>query len=323
MTNERRHKAPKEGAPRLEGVVVRQDARGCRVLLSDGTDRWCPVRGRVHLSGTETTKTPVAVGDRVLVRRDGEGRGALEEVLPRTNVLARPDPHHERRQLILAANVDQVVIASSAADPVFGPGFVDRVLAVAEWSRIDALLVVTKMDLVATEPQELAVYRRMGHRVIVTSATRGDGVEEVRAALLGRVSVITGHSGVGKSSLLNAMEPGLGLKVGAVNEVSGRGRQTTTAAVRVALAGGGALIDTPGLREFGLFNVPPRELTWLFRDLKEVAPRCRFGNCLHKTEPGCAVQAAVDSGEVAAWRVDSYLRMLETAPDVKSWEIGR
>src|SRR5207247_617774 len=131
------------------------------------------------------------------------------------------------------------------------------------------------------------------------------------------------HSGVGKASLLNAVGPGLGLAVGAVNEVSGRGRQTTTAAVRVTLEGGGALIDTPGLREFGLFNVPPRELTWLFRDLRDVAPRCKFGNCLHRGEPGCAVPAAVLAGDLAAWRVDSYLRMLETAPDVKPWEIGR
>ena len=224
-------------------------------------------------------------------------------------------------QLILAANIDQVVIASSAADPIFAPAFIDRVLAVAEWSRIEALIVVTKLDLVANEPEELAVYRRMGHRVLVTSATRGDGMDAFRAALLGRVSVITGHSGVGKTSLLNALEPGLALKVGMVNEVSGRGRQTTTAAVRVPLAGGGAIVDTPGLREFGLFNVPPRELTWLFRDLKEVSPRCRFGNCLHKTEPGCAVAAAVESGELAAWRVESYLHLLETAPDVKAWEL--
>lgn len=305
-----------------EAVVIRQDARGCRVRFDDGEERWCSVRGRVHLRGPKTATTTVAVGDRVVVRPEGRERGSVEEILPRTSVLSRPDPHEVRRQHVLAANVDQVVVATAAADPAFSSGFVDRVLAVAEWSRLAAVIVVNKMDLVEAEPPECEAYRRMGYRVVLASARRGDGTDALRDMLTGRVSVVTGHSGVGKSSLLNAVEPGLALKVGLVNVVTGRGRQTTSAAVLVPLTLGGGVIDTPGIREFGLFNVPPREVTWLFRDLREIAPNCRFGDCLHRGEPGCAMLAAVESGTVAAFRFESYLRLLETVGEVRPWEIA-
>lgn len=309
------------------GTVVRQDAKGVLVRLDDGSaDLWCSVRGRVHLGGPVSATTTLAVGDRVRVHRVSDDRGAVEEVLPRRSVLSRPEPDQGRRrtrllQRVLAANADRVVVVVAAADPGFDPGIVDRVLVVAEWSRLDALVVVNKMDLVAAEPPEVAVYRRMGYRVVATSATTGLGIDELRAALTGNVSVVTGHSGVGKTSLLNAVEPGLGLAVGRLNEVTGRGRQTTTSSVWIPLAGGGALVDTPGIREFGLYNVPPREVTWLFRDLREVAPRCKFGDCLHRDEPGCAVAAAVATGEIAAWRVASYQRVLATMPDVPTWGI--
>jgi ribosome biogenesis GTPase / thiamine phosphate phosphatase len=312
--------------PAALGTVVRQDARGVLIRLDDGPDLWCSVRGRVHLEGSMTTTTTVAVGDRVHARPGKGDRGSVEDVLARRSILSRPDPHHERRQHMLAANVDQIVIVTSARDPLFTSAFVDRLLVVAEWSRIDAVIVVNKMDLVPAgdePPEELSIYRGLGHSVFTTSVARGDGIDDLRRLLAGRASVVTGHSGVGKSSLLNAIEPGLALKVGVVNEVSGRGRQTTTAAVMVALASGGAVIDTPGIREFGLFNVPRRELTWLFRDLRGVAPGCKFGDCLHTGEPGCAIPAAIEAGTLAAWRFDSYLRMLETAPDVKPWEIAR
>jgi ribosome biogenesis GTPase len=310
----------------FEAVVVRQDAHGCVVRSDEGEERWCSVRGRVHLAGPLTATTTVAVGDRVRVRPAGRDAGTVDEVLPRRSVLARPEPDRGRRknvlrQHVLAANVDQVVVVASAADPPFDTGLVDRVLTVAEWSRLDATVVVNKADLAPAEPPELATYRRLGYEAISTSAVTGLGIDDLRRALAGRASVVTGHSGVGKSSLLNAVEPGLALAVGRLNRVTGRGRQTTAAAVLVPLSGGGAVIDTPGVREFGLYNVPLPEVTWLFRDLREVAPRCRFGNCLHRGDPGCAVAAAVEAGEVAAWRYASYLRLLETMPDVRPWSV--
>jgi ribosome biogenesis GTPase len=306
----------------VTGRVVRPDARGCVVRLEGGEELWCAVRGKVHLAGqARSATTTLAVGDRVEVERPAKGQGRVVEVLARRGVLSRPDPHRVRRQALLAANVDRVVAVVSAAEPDFAPGLVDRVLTAAEWSCIEALIVVNKRDLVAREPEEAAVYRRIGYPVLFASATTGEGVPEVRAALSGRTSVVTGHSGVGKTSLLNAVEPGLGLRVGEVNPVTRRGTHTTTAATLVDLRGGGAVIDTPGIREFGLYNVPARELTWLFRDLAAVAPRCRFKDCLHLQEPGCAMPAALAAGEVARFRFDSYLRLLETASDVKPWEI--
>ncbi len=308
------------------GRIVRQDARGCRVRLDEGGEWWCSVRGRVHFAGAVTATTTVAVGDRVHVRPAGHERGAIEDVLTRTNVLARPEPVSGRRknvlrQRVLAANVDRVVAVSSAAEPGFEPGLVDRLLVAAEWSWLTAVVVVNKMDLATAEPPELAVYRRLGYPVILASATTGRGIPELRAALKDRASVVAGHSGVGKTSLLNAVEPGLGLAVGRLNPVTLRGRQTTSASVWVPLSFGGAVVDTPGIREFGLYNVPPNEVTRLFRDLAAVAARCRFGNCRHATEPGCAVPAALASGEVAPWRFASYRRLLETLPDVSPWSV--
>ena len=310
------------GSEVVDGVVVRQDARGCLVRTADGVDRWCAVRGKVHLEGPVSARTAVVVGDRVRVRTSDADRGTIEEVAGRASVLARPDPHDPRRQRLIAANVDRIVVASSVIDPPFNAGFVDRVLVAAEWSRIEAVVAVLKADL-GEVPEETEVYRRIGYRVLVTSAARGDGVEDARALFSRGTSVVTGPSGVGKSSLLNALVPGLALPVGAVNVVSGRGRQTTTSSVLTRLPGGGAVVDTPGLREFAQFNVPKRELPRLFVDFRAVAARCRFKDCLHTQEPGCAVPAALESGEIAPWRFDSYLRMLETAPDVDSWEIGR
>jgi len=305
----------------VEARVVRQDARGCVVRLPGGEDLWCAVRGKVHLLGSErSARTAVAVGDRVHVEREA-GAGRIVVVLPRRGVVSRPDPHDPRRQRLLATNVDRVVVVTSAAEPPFAPGLVDRVLVAAEWCCVEGAVVVNKRDLVPEEPEETAVYRRMGYPVLFASAVTGEGVADLRAALAGRTSVVTGHSGVGKTSLLNAVEPGLGLRVGEVNPVTRRGTHTTTSSTLVELAGGGAVIDTPGIREFGLFNVPKRELTWLFRDLREVAPGCRFGDCLHLSEPGCAIPSALGDGRIAPWRWDSYQRLLETMADVKPWEI--
>jgi ribosome biogenesis GTPase len=195
---------------------------------------------------------------------------------------------------------------------------VDRILAVVEFSHLEALLVVNKMDLVDAEPPECAAYRDMGYDVLPTSAATGVGVEALRLRLVGRTSVVTGHSGVGKSSLLNAVEPDLGLEVGTVNAFTGRGTHTTTAASWRPLRGGGAAIDTAGVREFGLWGIPPRDVPWLFRDLAAIAPGCRYPDCSHTHEPHCAVKTAVDGGRIAASRYESYLRILESLADPDS-----
>ncbi|MHC5010722.1 MAG: ribosome small subunit-dependent GTPase A [Planctomycetota bacterium] len=300
--------------------VVRLDARGCLVRLDealeglpdDGRSLWCSVRGRIHLLDRKGQKSPVAVGDRVRVVRSAPDRGAVVAVEPRRSMLSRPAGKGGRLEHVMVANVDRVVIVASADDPPFTPGLVDRILAVVAYSDLEAQLVVNKIDLVDGPPAEVSVYEALGYPVLLTSALRGDGIEALREQLGGGASVVCGHSGVGKSSLLNAVRPELGLVVGDVNPVTRRGTHTTTAAVWIPFGEDGAVIDTAGVREFGLFGIPKRDLPWLFRDLAAVGPGCRFPDCIHVREPDCAVQSAVEAGEIAAFRYESYLRILES-----------
>ena len=304
----------------LDAIVVRLDAKGCLVRLdepieglpADGYELWCGVRGRIHLRDRKHQKSPVAVGDRVGVIHTQEDRGAVVSIHPRTSSLSRPAARRGRIEHVMAANVDQVVIVSALDDPPFNPSLVDRMLAVVEFSKLDAVIVVNKTDLGEEPPAELLYYEALGYKTLLTSAVELHGIEELRDELLGRTSVVAGHSGVGKSSLLNAVQADLGLAVGAVNEVTGRGKHTTTAAVWIRLEGGGAVIDTAGVREFGLYGIPKRDLPWLFRDIAALAPDCRYPDCSHTHEPDCAVQAALMDGVLAPFRFDSYLKILES-----------
>ena len=307
----------------LPARVVRLDARGCLVRLDaplpdlpdDGRHLWCNVRGRIHRRDRTHQKSPVAVGDLVTVRRTAPERGAVEAVLPRSSTLSRPSTQSERVEHVMAANVDRVAIVTAADDPPFNPALVDRILVVVEYSDLDALIVVNKIDLAEEPPDELATYRALGYDTVCTSAVDGTGIESLRALLVDCTTLVTGHSGVGKSSLLNALQEGLALSVGAVNDTTGRGTHTTTASVWVPLDEGGAVIDTAGVREFGLYGVPKRDLPWLFRDIAALAPACRFPDCSHTHEPQCAVQEALVAGDVAPFRFDSYLRILESLED--------
>lgn len=309
----------------LPATVVRLDAKGCLVRLDDPQDGlegdgrllWCNVRGRIHLRDRKHQKSPVAVGDRVVVTRTAPDRGAVESIEPRRSMLSRPAPGG-RKEHVMATNLDQVVLVSSADDPPFNPGLVDRVLAVVEYSELDALLVLNKVDLLADDaiPAELPAYEAMGYPVLLTSAVSGHGIDALREALQGRVSVVAGHSGVGKSSVLNAVEPELGLAVGQVNAVTGRGTHTTTATTWLPLEDG-AVIDTAGVREFGLYGIPPRDIGWLFRDIAAIAPSCRYPDCSHTHEPDCLVREAAIEGVLPLFRYDSYLRILESFEETR------
>lgn len=314
--------------PERKGRVVRLDARGALVLLESASTGgatvaapdlasagpaevlWCAVRGRMHHGDRKGQRTPIVVGDLVLVVDLGEGRGSIESALPRTRTFSRPDVRRERIEHVMAANVDRVALVACVADPEFQTPWIDRVLLVTEWSRLEAVVVVNKIDLVDELPPELDVYRAMGYEVFPVSATTGAGLPALHACLSGSATVFVGQSGVGKSSLLNSIQPGLGLEVGDVNRSTGRGTHTTTAAVWVPLVGGGAIVDTAGVRELGLFGIPKREIAWLFRDMAS-ATDCRYPDCSHTHEPGCAVRAAVEAGTVAPWRYDTYVRILE------------
>lgn len=273
----------------------------------------CSLRGRVkHASGTN-----VAVGDRVRVERLSDGSCRIRELLPRSGTLSRLGVARRREQVI-AANIDQVAAVVATVRPAPDFAMLDRLLVLAELNRLGAFVVLNKGDLLpdgAPAPPEFEPYADAGYTVLVTSAVDGTGLDELRDRLQGRLTVFTGPSGTGKSSLLNALMPGLDLRVGRVGERKGRGRHTTVAAALYPFPGGGYVADTPGLQYLALWEAEPRSLTEAFPEFREPAERCRFADCVHRVEPGCAVREAVEEGGIAPHRYRSYLALLEEAEE--------
>jgi len=267
---------------------------------------------------------PVAVGDRVRCVDAGDGTGMIIEVLPRHNMLRRrtavPMPGAHAFEQVFVSNVDQVVPVFAAANPVPKWSLLDRYLALSESMELPALICFTKLDLV--QPQdgivderlqhEVAEYRRIGYPVLLTSVVSGLGLEALRRAFQGKVSVLLGKSGVGKTTLLNALQPGLGLRVNEVNRMTGKGKHTTTHFEMFPLDFGGAIVDTPGIREFGLWELDPFELALFFPEMRPYVGKCKFGlDCRHEQEPGCAIRKAVDGGQVSVRRYHSFLAIRE------------
>jgi ribosome biogenesis GTPase / thiamine phosphate phosphatase len=277
---------------------------------------------------------PVAVGDRVLLSLTGStsGRavdGVVEEVRRRTSLLTRASPDDRTGRVhVLAANIDRLVVVAALANPPLRPGLVDRFLVAAARADLPPVVVLNKVDLEGTPDDDgvpltralLAPYRTAGLEVLETSCVTGEGVDALRARLASGVSLIIGHSGVGKTSLVNAAVPGLSLAVGDVTEYHGRGRHTTTSARLVPLPGLGSwLVDSPGLREFALDDVGPADLARLFPGFGQLPDSCRFSDCLHRSEPGCAVLGAIERGELTRERHDTYLRVLDESEAAPRW----
>lgn len=273
-------------------------------------------RHRVEAVSEIKAIDPVAVGDRVRFLDAGDGSGVIHEVMTRRNKLVRRAAGPKPLEQVIVANVDQVIPVVAAAFPEPKWELLDRYLAAAESRDLPSLILLTKLDLVGREilDEAVAEYEQIGYRVILTSARTGEGIEELRDALRDRTSVVVGKSGVGKSSILNAVEPGLGLRVNEVSEVTSKGKHTTTHLELFKLAFGGAIVDTPGMREFGLWEVDDADLGANFREMQPYLGQCRFGmDCQHTHEPGCAVKAAVAAGAISERRYESYLRMLRGA----------
>jgi ribosome biogenesis GTPase len=303
-----------------EGVVVRIDRKQIHVNVG-GRLLPCTVRGRFFEdAGDDPESRPVAVGDRVKVELEADGEhGAIEEVLPRTSRIARPRPRDPQRFQVIAANVDLLVIVSSLAQPRPKPGLIDRLLVAAESEHIEPLIVLNKVDLVADVAAEEfgAPYRALGYPVVATSVVDGRGVEEVRQAMRGRLAMLLGHSGVGKSSLLRALDPTIEARIGALigeGTRSVRGAHTTTSASLHDLdLGHGTrafLVDTPGVREFGLEGLVPADLGHFFREFVPHLGKCRYATCTHDHEPSCGVKAALESGAIRKERYDTYKKLL-------------
>jgi ribosome biogenesis GTPase len=265
---------------------------------------------------------PITVGDMVQFIKGEEGAGTILEVLPRRNKLARqsavPMPSARPFEQVIAANVDQVVPVFAAASPAPRWNLLDRYLVSAESSGLPSLICITKLDLAKSGDGELndelctevEEYRRIGYPVILASAVTGEGVNDLKEALRGRLSVFLGQSGVGKSSLLNAIQPGLGLRVNEVSRVTGKGKHTTTHLEMFSLNFGGDVVDTPGVREFGLWDVEEDDLALFFPEMQPLVGRCKFGmDCEHDEEPGCAIRKAVTAGKISPRRYRSYLKL--------------
>ena len=292
-------------------LVARVDFGACVLFAEDGTLFAASVRGRV-MGRKKALGNTVVVGD--LVRLEtGPEQAIVDEVQPRRNVFARRAAGDQALEQVVAANLDQVVLVTSLAQPEFTPGFADRVLAQAEHAGIPARLVLNKTDLgtPATARALLIEYERAGVPCHAVCAQTGEGVEPLRHALHGRRSLFVGHSGVGKSTLLNTLVPALELLVGLVNEKTGKGRHTTTAAVLVRPESDLELIDTPGVRSFGLWGVGSRDLEQAYVEFRRFLGRCRFTDCRHATEPGCALRDAVGAGHVSRLRYESFLHLRE------------
>ena len=297
----------------LRGTILRARSGFYTVLTENGTFE-CRLRGRV--TRARLAADPAVIGDRVVICPADDGTGMIESVEDRTSRFSRrqPGPRGSWREDVMVANLDQVLVVFACADPMPHLRMVDRFLVVAEHNEVEAVLVVNKVDLCGGQlaRDEFAVYERIGYPVHYVSARFGDGVAAVAGRLAGRVSVVTGPSGVGKSTLLNDIQPGLHLKTSEVSELVHKGRHTTTNAELHALDGpaGGWVADTPGLRELGLWALPSDELAWCFPELRQHLGACGFNDCLHLDEPRCAVRAAVATGAISEARYDSYRRLL-------------
>jgi ribosome biogenesis GTPase len=293
----------------VRAVVLRGTGGVWVVRAGSGEVYDAVLRGRLK----QGTALKLAVGDEVAVATDPSGQWAIEEILPRRSVLARRAPGGRRGERIVAANIDQVLIVFAAASPEPHRRMIDRFLVIAEASDLAARVVVNKVDLVdPVEVRErIADYERAGYAVHLTSARTGTGLESLHDALLGRTTVVTGPSGVGKSSLLNALYPGLKLRVGAISPSVNKGRHTTVGAWSHPLPDGGYVVDTPGLREVGLWGFSPATLDRCFPEFAPYLGHCRFVDCTHLVEPGCAVHAAVTEGAVSGERYESYVKLRE------------
>lgn len=275
-----------------------------RVRDPDGTVHSASMRGKLK----EGEQLKLSVGDHV--RLDLGDHARIAEILPRHSSLTRRSPSSEYGSRVVAANVDQVVVVFAAVKPEPHVRMLDRFLVVAESNGIAARIVVNKVDLDASADAMFSDYERIGYPVHHTSVKQRIGLDQLGAALAHRVSALTGPSGVGKSSLMNAIYPGLDLRVGAISESVNKGRHTTVGALMHPLPDGGFVVDTPGLREVGTWGIDERTLAGCFPEMRAVLGECRFRDCRHTAEPGCAVREGVSTGEITAARYDSYVRLL-------------
>ncbi|MCH5225355.1 MAG: ribosome small subunit-dependent GTPase A [Muribaculaceae bacterium] len=299
----------------MEGRVVKNTGSAYIVKTPEGEEFPCRIKGNFRIKGIRTTN-PVAVGDLVKIYRASDDAYYIKEITPRRNYIIRRASNLSKESHILAANIDRAILVATIFNPETPTTFIDRFLATAEAYSIPAVIVMNKCDLWTPEIREYAeelkkLYEGIGYPMYFTSATSGEGIEALRKLVADNISLFAGNSGVGKSSLINALVPGLNLRTGEVSDLHHTGTHTTTFSEMIPLPGGGEIIDIPGVKGFGMIEFEPTEVSHYFPEIFKAGAECRYGDCRHIGEPGCAVEAAVERGEIAPSRFASYLSILE------------
>ncbi len=296
----------------MQGRIIKSTGSWYQVQTANGKRFNCRIKGKFRMQGLTTTN-PVAVGDNVDFEIEPEQQtGVINKLHDRKNYIIRKSINLSKQAQIIAANLDLALLVVTLASPRTSLGFIDRFLVTAEAYGIPAGLIFNKLDLFSEEGLEIlaeykAIYEKIGYPCYQVSAIKKTGIKEVEAVLKDKITLFSGHSGVGKSTLLNAILPGLDVRTGEISDWSDSGKHTTTFAEMFELSFGGFLIDTPGIRELGVIDIEKQELSHFFPEMRELLNQCRFHNCRHTNEPGCAVLAALEAGEIELSRYESYL----------------
>lgn len=304
------------------GLVIKNTGSWYLVKTDDGREVNCKIKGNFRLKGLRTTN-PVAVGDRVSIIPNDDGTAFIKAIDQRSNYIIRRASNLSKEAHIIAANVDQAMLVVSLVHPVTSTTFIDRFLATAEAYRVPATLVINKVDLMAdTESSEYLdavadLYITIGYRVMKVSAKTGEGIDALRGTLAGQITLLSGNSGVGKSSLINELIPGLNLRTATISSSHDTGMHTTTFSEMFPLPGGGYLIDTPGVKGFGTIDFDKREVAHFFPEIFRYSADCRYGDCTHTNEPGCAVRQALENHLISQSRYASYLSILDDSAEDK------
>jgi len=309
----------------LEALVYRSTGSWYDLTDQHGKTWKGRIKGVFKIDGITSTN-PIAVGDSVIITPESEeaGTAIISDILPRHNYISRQSPSHRKQHHIIASNVDQSLLLATFKSPRTSSGFIDRFLVASEAYHVPSIIVFNKMDTWREKEKALfaewqEMYQQLGYQVMGVSATTGEGIEPLQQLLHHKTTLLSGHSGVGKSTLLNRIFPHMKLRTGEVSEWSGKGLHTTTFAQMFDLPGGGKVIDTPGVKEFGLVDIPREELSHYFPEMRQRLNDCRFNNCLHVNEPGCAIIAAVANGAIAEERYVNYWQMLDSIP-LHDWD---
>jgi ribosome biogenesis GTPase len=296
----------------MQGLVIKSTGSWYQVHATDGQDYDCRIKGKFRIKGIQTTN-PIAVGDQVVFDLEPNANtGVIHQLIERKNYIIRKSINLSKQAQIIAANMDQAFLIVTLASPRTSLGFIDRFLVTSEAYRIPTMLVFNKLDLFSGEGLEIlaeykSIYEKIGYPCYEVSALKGTNIDQIEALLKDKTTLFSGHSGVGKSSLINVLLPGQDIKTGIISEASDKGQHTTTFAEMHTLPFGGYLIDSPGIRELGIFDIRPEELSHYFVEMRAMMNQCRFNNCRHVNEPGCAVISAVEEGRIELSRYESYL----------------